>query len=241
MNMLPLSESGQLDAEWLADKIGQPVESAQVRNMTTMGGMAGSFNHLDIVLQEKSEDGTNKKLTLVIKTIPEANLQTSLTMNLWREANFYNLLADKLPENLVPKTWYAEGDPETGRKVILMENLEHHIPCGVFFGPGNPNNWALASKLDSMVEAAGGQTAAEVASEVFKLHARLHAQFWKSEDMLKNEWLQGAPWLVGKGEEKWNAQQVRLFRFSSWHRVNFGVTSTHLDVFVRVVLVRCRQ
>lgn len=140
MQFLPLSEDGTLDAQWLSEKLGQSVESAKVRGMDTMGGMAGSFNLLDVVLKndssnkdtpasgasgtdanvgaaEKAEDAEPTTTTLVIKTIPEANLQTSVTMNLWREANFYNELAAKLPEGLVPRVWFAKGDPETGQKV----------------------------------------------------------------------------------------------------------------------------
>ena len=146
MQFLPLSEDGSLDAEWLSEKLGKAVESAKVRGMDTMGGMAGSFNLLDVVLKSGSSGSNNssnnknmeeetdestagsgaegavnaedsESTTLVIKTIPEANLQTSVTMNLWREANFYNELAAKLPEGLVPHVWFAKGDPETGQKV----------------------------------------------------------------------------------------------------------------------------
>lgn len=215
MDLLPVSEAGELDTTWLAEKLGVGVKSAKVREMVTMGGLAGSFNHLDIVLEKELHKGQGTELTLVLKTTTPAGVGTSKTMGLWREALFYNLLAPRLPAGLVPRTYFAVGDAESGKKAVVMEDLASHVPAGVFFGPGNPNNWAIVGKLDEIVAKAGGMDGAEVASAIFKLHARLHAQFWRSKDMLEMEWLQGTKWLKGEGEDVWQKQQVRVLLLAS--------------------------
>ncbi len=45
------------------------------------------------------------------------------------------------------QVYFANGDRATGQKVVVMENLQDHVPAGVFFGPGNPNNWGLVDKV----------------------------------------------------------------------------------------------
>ncbi len=133
-----MSESGEVDAAWLSDKIGKAVASARVRDMKTMGGMAGTFSIIDIVLvgpaaaddaapptlpvagaapsgdadvpvaadaaaaaAAATSPSSTATMTVVVKTI--RNLAQSITMNLWREANFYNEFASRLPQGLVPK------------------------------------------------------------------------------------------------------------------------------------------
>ena len=83
-----------------------------------------------------------------------------------------------------------------------MENLSSHVPAGMFFGAGNPNNWGYKDKLEGIVGAAGNPTTKKVAAECFSLHAKLHAKFWKcaetEESVLSLDWLQGSQWLKGK-------------------------------------------
>jgi hypothetical protein len=86
------------------------------------------------------------------------------------------------------------------------------VDSGIFFGPGNPNNWKRdlqAMKGDDT------STAAEVASVSFKAYAQLHAKFWKDESLLQLPWVRGSDWVQGKSKESWQGTQG--FVQKSWN------------------------
>ncbi|CAE8600265.1 unnamed protein product [Polarella glacialis] len=160
--------------------------------------MAGEFNRVDITCEGGEE------LSLVMKSVSKEKLSTSIQLGLPREATFYNELAPRLGK-VVPRAWYAHGDLLTGEKVILMENIASMVPAGVFFGPGNPNNWGL--DLPQLSSEAGSPPAEQVAKQAFLCYAQLHAEFWQSEQLLQLSWLRGADWYQGRGQDSWQAAQ----------------------------------
>merc|ERR1712232_863555 len=119
------------------------------------------------------------------------------------------------PMKSTPKIFYSYGDFLTGRKCIIMEDIPNSIDSGVLFGPGNPNNWKrnlpeLIAKIES-----SPPTSKEVALVTFREIAKIHAIYWKRDDLLSPDktWLRGRAWLRGLGKESWEASQnlVRLF------------------------------
>jgi Ecdysteroid kinase-like family len=185
---------------------------------------------------ERIRDGATLKLTveledsnddkkLIIKQVPTKGRPISQQLGLAREALFYNQLANQVEQasssqsknhKIIPWIWYAHGDMTSGAKVVIMEDLSQtHVDSGVFFGPGNPNNWKR--DLPKMVARAGPNipSAAHVAKVTFVELAQVHATFWCRQDLLKDDydWMRGHAWLQGKGKDTWEASQGLLRRF----------------------------
>jgi aminoglycoside phosphotransferase (APT) family kinase protein len=193
-----IGKDGVVSAAWLGAKLGQDVAAARLRDQDKMGGMSGEIRYIDAELT------SGEKLAMVLKTA--GSTPTRKAMGLAREAFFFNELAPRLESAGVPKSYFATGDMATGEMLLLMECFEGAIPTGVFFGGGNPNNWAVKDQLPELCE--GNPTAAAVATENFKLYARLHAEFWKDESLLLKPWLRGTAWMVGEGQQRWEGAQA---------------------------------
>lgn len=213
---------------------------------------------------ERVRDGATLKLTvessahplsLVVKQVSESGRSLSQSLGLAREAFFYNQLAasveqakkaesdsdGKSQSSSIPKILYSYGDMASGAKVIIMEDLSQvSVDSGVFFGPGNPNNWKR--DLDAMASRApGNPSAAHVAKVTFIELARVHATFWQRTDLLneKYSWMRGHEWLQGKGKESWEASQslVKHFWATCLERENAnGKPSLDWDPVVRAAI-----
>jgi hypothetical protein len=196
-----IDEGGAVDVEWLSEKLGQRVASAQLRDQEKMGGMSGAeFRFIDVVLA----DDEMEDLALVLKQ--SAPSSKGAMMGLAREAYFYSELSSGLVGAGVPRCYYAAGDMATGETLILAESLQDSVPAGVFFGPGNPNNWAIAANLPALSE--GNPGALEVTRKAFSLYAQLHAAHWQDAALLDGKpWVRGADWYTGHGEAGWTGAQ----------------------------------
>lgn len=128
----------------------------------------------------------------------------SVNLGLAREGLFYKHVAGQLGE-LVPKVVYAHGDMVTGHKCVIMEDLSDYVDSGALFGPGNPNNWKRT--LSTYEERAGHPKVDTVVSITFRAYARVHAKYWRSQELLEKHWLRGALWVSGKSQDSWAASQ----------------------------------
>jgi Phosphotransferase enzyme family len=161
-----------------------------------------------------------KRHEFVMKQVPAANPQLSQQLGLAREGLFYQKLAAKELEPILPRIIYAYGDMESGLKCILMEALADHLDSGILFGPGNPNNWTR--DLPQLLQSHYGTSskpppsAALVAKQTFLAAAAIHGFYWKDETMLQHEFLRGNSWLQGRGNDAWEASQS-LVR-SCWNK-----------------------
>jgi len=162
-----------------------------------------------------------KSTTMVAKQVAPSGLQLSCKLGLAREAMFYNKLAPKvrvssLDESCIPKIYYSHGDMSNGSKIVFMEDLSScYIDSGILFGPGNPNNWSrdLESQIaDAYHTVSSIPTSFEVANQTFLAIAKVHATFWRDNELLQEEyhWLRGSSWISGKGEDTWWASQKML-------------------------------
>uniref|UniRef100_A0A7S4WHK3 Aminoglycoside phosphotransferase domain-containing protein n=1 Tax=Ditylum brightwellii TaxID=49249 RepID=A0A7S4WHK3_9STRA len=162
-----------------------------------------------------------KSTTMVAKQVAPSGLQLSCKLGLAREAMFYNKLAPKvrvssLDESCIPKIYYSHGDMSNGSKIVFMEDLSsRYIDSGIIFGPGNPNNWSrdLESQIaDAYHTVSSIPTSFEVANQTFLAIAKVHATFWRDNELLQEEyhWLRGSSWISGKGEDTWWASQKML-------------------------------
>jgi thiamine kinase-like enzyme len=159
------------------------------------------------------EDGTSQTQLhhwVVLKQVSDDKLVFSQSLGLAREALFYSKLTPWLQgKNIVPEIYYAFGNMETGQKWIVMQDLslnEQAVDSGIFFGPGNPNNWSrdleqLVSKIESP------PSAHEVASKTFLKMAQIHAKYWLNQDLLEYDWLRGSGWVKGIDLKSFDSSQ----------------------------------
>ena len=166
---------------------------------------------------------------LVLKQIPADRAELSRQLGLAREAFFYQEMAPQLSSlhnnnnnqrggsSSLPRIYYAYGNFETGEKCLILENLKSSlwVDSGIFFGPGNPNNWNrdLSAMLEAAYYDSSGldiPTAATVAKATFQAMAQIHAAFWNRKTLLaeSNHWLRGHSWIQGQGRDSWEASQA---------------------------------
>jgi hypothetical protein len=164
------------DPEWLKIQIGddRPISKVAVESMASAGGLNADMQRIRISF----EDGSEK--TLVLKQTHAGREGLSKTMGLEREAFFYNFVKSVKNESKewaelpIPEVIYAEGDPATGLKVLLMEDLSDAVQSGYFFDNHSPHNWGkdLNELTKGWIEQ-HGLTAAKVTSLAFEAAAKV--------------------------------------------------------------------
>jgi hypothetical protein len=207
-----------LSCEWLQAKTGIVATSCPVRDISNRQRQGATPRDGATLLLSLTDWSNTPKRTLVIKQIPPSGQALSQRLGLAREGLFYKHLASQLATDKksgIPTIYYAEGDMESGQKCIIMEHLakEGWVDSGIFFGPGNPNNWNR--NLPDMLAACTGPSSPpppsseEVALATFRAIAHTHAAYWKNESLLSSQysWLRGHDWLQGKGRDTWEASQ----------------------------------
>ncbi len=206
-----LMDDGTIDVAWLSRKLSKAVESVTVREQSKMGGMSCDFQFLDVKFFSEEDP-----VAMVAKSAP-AGKATAVAMGLAREALFYKELAPCLSDLArLPKCFYAAGDMATGQMLLLLECCDDAVPTGLFFGPGNPNNWSQKGQLVEIAE--GNPSGEEVAAGAFRLYARMHAAFWEDRELLFSKpWLRASDWLRGEGRAWWQGAQG--FAQGKWREI----------------------
>jgi len=124
----PLS-TPQVDPKWASEAFGITASSAcfDDRGSEGLEGGASSegLRRLKVVTPEWSR-------SFVVKRSPGGDPQRA---ELAREALFYQQIAPQLGGD-VPGVLYARGDMETGKKIIVMEDLGAGTVSGKLLGPG---------------------------------------------------------------------------------------------------------
>lgn len=217
----------ELSPLWLQDRLQDPyivrASVEDISNQTRKGDRPRDGATLKVTIIRGHDKETGEKdshflpRTLVLKQTLQTpqGIQMSKSLGLAREALFYKNLLPKLASNVsIPTIYYADGDCETGQKVVLMEDLSSSSPkyvdSGILFGPGNPNNWKR--DLDAMIAHAYGNRlkpplGAQVAEITFRAIAKVHAKFWKDMSLIDTPYLRGSNWIQGQGEASWKGSQ----------------------------------
>lgn len=202
-------DESTLDAAWLSAVTKLPVQACTVDDVSN-AGRKGARVCDGATLRVTIESPESR--SLIIKQVSETGEALSRQLGLAREGLFYQHLGSDLDS--LPRIYYSYGDAETGRKVVVMEDLsESTVDSSVFFGPGNPHNW---SKDLVTLSAKGGNAPMEIVAETtFVSIAKVHARYWKSEALLNDKYayLRGHAWLQGQGKESWEGAQglARMF------------------------------
>ena len=176
--------------------------------MDGSGGLSGDMNKIQYELEDKTI------LSVVKKSTKEVSVVNSKALGLAREGIFYSKLAPRITSlfpNILPKVFYAYGDMDTGKKLIIMEDLVElkGIQAGYFFGSGSPHNWG--KDLDTLTAGVkfSENAAVEISRAAFKIAAKFHGIFWMDKKLLSAEycWLRGSSWLQKEGENSFQAAQ----------------------------------
>ncbi|GKZ00738.1 hypothetical protein MPSEU_001025700 [Mayamaea pseudoterrestris] len=193
----------------------------------------------DIDTEENTGDAqtiTNTTTTtthaLMMKQVSDSGLAMSKMLGLSREALFYQGIIAMgssqdehfaLFEDTIPTVYYAAGDLETGRKVIIMDDLSSRaVDSAVFFAASpehtalgwkaNPNLWKRRHEIITAIQTSASTrnmpSQAMVAKITFQNMARIHAFYWKRPNLLHDKtWLRGNLWMHGRDQESWEAPQ----------------------------------
>lgn len=127
-------------------------------------GAGGSFGKLTRIFYD---DDT----TRVVKETHAEREHIAIELGTAREAFFYaHSMDDAAIAGLIPKCYATGGDMATGRKHIVLEDIDGR-QGGLYFGRGSPLNWVKQLPED-------GPSAVEVTRASFAALAHLHRHFW---------------------------------------------------------------
>ena len=85
-----------------------------------MGGLSGSFQFLNILLQ------SGQQIAVVVKRGAASSFRA--TMGTAREALFYKHFGKSFSDTIIFKSYFAEADMETGAMLLLLECANNAVP-----------------------------------------------------------------------------------------------------------------
>lgn len=199
----------RVDATWLSQVLGKPVKSVSLVPLKCVGGLSCSHYKLELVYVNStsaSEQESNNKTTLFLKTTTDGDESSSVALGKTRESQFYSEMGTNSEiMQIIPRVHWSSCDPRTGQKLIIMEDLTANaVQTGLFFGQGSPLNW---NKDLASLTAGVRLSECDIIDMAFSAAAKLHAAFWKCAELLQKPWLRGAEWHVGHGRSSWESSQ----------------------------------
>ncbi|MEZ5281573.1 MAG: phosphotransferase [Acidimicrobiales bacterium] len=158
----------QVDAVWLSEVFGLPIESVDVTQLAVGSAFLGTVGRL----QMSAPHSPNVPATAIVKlpaTDPAA-LAVGKLLKVWhREAMFYEQLAPRLPSTIsVPRSYRTIIEPSSHRAAVLIEDM------------------APAAAGDQVKGASPEAARAAVAAL-----AGLHAPWWGMPRTAHLEWVPG--------------------------------------------------
>ena len=239
-------DESHVDPVWIQEHIGIIACKSCVAQDISNQMRKGTRVRDGATLRLSVELNNGKSTTFIVKQVatPEGR-QLSQNLGLSREALFYKYMAPQITATeadvdddevqkqkeedtaILPKIYYSRGIFDKGSKLIVMEVLHNFVDSGIFFGPGNPNNWTrnLPQLIQqAMVVPVGASgvpppppTPGHVARVTFEHMARIHALYWKQSSLLdpQYKWLRGQEWVQSLNQPSWQASQQILQK--SWN------------------------
>ena len=202
--------------------------SAQKVHFSQTGGLSADM----FLLNAKYEDGS--ETTRVMKTfVGEKQLDKSKMLGLAREGellarckqtdeNSSESNIHKVLCKMIPKVSYADGNPETGEKMILMEKIAGYETGKLF--PNSQSTWETPDEeLEKMrrdfyslkkltSEPVDLAVVREVCEDAFRKAANLHAVSWMEEELLQPEFwsrvLRHGSWMSPKIKKEEDASNL---------------------------------
>eukprot|EP00123_Amoebidium_parasiticum_P001068 comp12065_c0_seq1/m.6778 comp12065_c0_seq1/g.6778 ORF comp12065_c0_seq1/g.6778 comp12065_c0_seq1/m.6778 type:complete len:465 (-) comp12065_c0_seq1:632-2026(-) len=187
----------------------QHVSGVKVGGLDENRGFIGAMSKLHVTYV--AENGGSTRVvapsTFVLKMSNDGRKNRNAVFNLGghREAYFYNEVNDGIFKELaplVPHVLYANGSAILGEYSILMldalQENEKTVSTGVNMFFGN-QVWGIPSPVDPPREPL------PVLRAMYANAAKMHAMFWRDENLKKTSWLKTTPWYNGSGRGKWEA------------------------------------
>jgi hypothetical protein len=169
--------------------------------------------------------------TLVIKTVGSSFGQHLNLMlhGSYREALFYHHFALERKENekhmkFLPRIYYAEGSMNGGDFIIIMEDLQSSIRCGLMLGNQCWGQKDLPNEVLRPHE--------YVLEKSFAAIADLHYSHWRDQNLFKLPWLKSCRWLKGMDRGSWELcvlgmeQMWKYIKHEATREGGFGWSST---------------
>lgn len=225
------------DLDWIRPHLPVSEEDRAKAELSieALEGAGGLNAAMRLLLVHIPDNAGYQHRRFIFKTVSDGGMSRSKDNGCPREAIFYNEFAPKLRDanaNL-PVVLFAQGDMETGQKVLIMEDLGYNgIQSGYFFGAGSPLNWgkdlpALLSKVPTTARL----SAREIALDTFIQAAKLHRTFWGDRDLLTHNWLRCSKWMIGESEDTFHASMRSAV--DNWHatkaRISEGTNGVKWD------------
>eukprot|EP00980_Cylindrotheca_fusiformis_P001774 scaffold405_cov132-Cylindrotheca_fusiformis.AAC.26 len=208
-------DGNHIDPEWFKAVTGIHCVSCCATDISneTRKSQGDPKDGATLRLELETAEGDEQKLpSVILKQVTEPGLVLAKSLGLAREGLFYKHLSSELPKHLIPKIYYSYGDFATATKVVIMEDINDAIDSGVLFGPGSPFNWKRDIEAISSRAGSPPPSGKQVALVTFREMARVHAIYWKCEDLLSSDktWLKAQEWLKGQSRESWEAAQIPI-------------------------------
>lgn len=179
--------------------------------MGTHAGLVGTMHELKIT----NPDGT---YSLLIKSIAEPSLQLSKLRLLPREAlsvpvvNSLNERAGAAVD--MPKVVFSAGDLESGKKVVVMEDLRGQtVQAGMFFQGHSPLH--SVEECEAVVASFPELTTKDVCLQMARAAAAIHAQTWRPAGQPDPEVPGAESWLPAVMDRAQEGRGVVLQRMQS--------------------------
>lgn len=189
---------------WLSQQLDVNVSSAELLPLSGAGGLAAAMNRITVTL----DDGSTR--SFILKRTPTEGEVQAKALGQPREAFFFvhNFGSQIGIEQNLPVVRYAHGNMGTGKKTLLMAELNNHVQSGYFFGPHSPHNWGKnLLNLTGIDEGDRIAIMEKVTSIAFRISAKMNAKFWKDSSLLAHMWLRGVEYVAGTSEASWTAAQ----------------------------------
>ena len=165
------------NVEFIQEKLKDPtIESCTLESMKGAGGNSGVMNRLMVTYN-------NGLTTSYILKVNSERTEQAAALGLPREALFYEQFAPKI-QNIVPRTFYSEGNMKADTKAIVLEDLSvlnkdgyDYVQLGLYFTAHSPLNWEMAQKEKMDPLMLSGDKIEELMSKAFECGANLHATY----------------------------------------------------------------
>jgi len=195
------------------------VGACEFENLSFKGGASGELWKCSLNMEDGSKTSVVFKCTKGTDD-KDVTVQMSKNFKLYRESLYYtnfHARASKAGVGL-PKIWLSTYDPETGRQLIVMEDLCHTVTVDDIFPQDDPTKQKDMSELNAK---AGIELSILSCSKMcLAMLADMHAEFWMDKSLIKDHshWLRGANWRKGDKAD-----------FGEWLKLQSGMNQGTLN------------
>lgn len=179
----------RLTPAFFREAVGEPeVASVALEPLAQNSGYANDL--FEVITSDK--DGVSR--SRVVKTMTDDKVARSKQLGLAREGLFFAQYGKELAGlgSFLPAVSFAEGDMESGKKLVIMEKLGG-VQTGLLLTRHHPSTSSTSdAEMAQIRDKCGGISELEVVEAAFRIAAQVHGKFWMDQTLLDKDWLRGA-------------------------------------------------